>query len=510
MNHIQQRIIIAIISFFTRKETANTKTAKSAKKRHLHPKKRKNGYPIPGLHLVQCGSRKRAGFKNRVYGYLFAALLASGLLLITSAIDVSAQCTSPPSAPSITATAGPLHREITVTSSVPGDASQTVVYYSSDGTTFNNVLITLTPGSNMTYTSKSWDTFKKYYFKATATNSCGEASSVVTSATTLDIDAPTVTATAGSNPREMTVTASVPDGASKTTVYYSEDGTNFKLLTFFNAGADNTYTSGRWDTFKKYYFKAIAISGTREKESPQISATTLDIETPTITATAGPKHQEMTVTASIPDGASKTTVYYSEDGTNFKLLTFFNAGADNTYTSGRWDTFKKYYFKAIAISGTREKESPQISATTLDIETPTITATAGPKHQEMTVTASVPDGASKTTVYYSEDGTNFKLLTFFNAGSDNTYTSGRWDTFKKYYFKATAISGTREKESPQISATTLDIETPTITATAGPKHQEMTVTASVPTGASRTTIYYSEDGTNFKLLTFFIPNSFNT
>jgi RHS repeat-associated protein len=346
----------------------------------------------------------------------------------------------------MTATAGPAHKQITVSADIPSGAQHTTVYYSSDGVTFYG-LKNFFQGDPSSYTSGNWGTNKTWYFYAQAVSSCGSTNSGTTSATTFDIDPPTITAVPGPLHKQITVSTNVPTGADSTSIRFSSDGVNFSGLQNFYPNGTTTYTSSNWGTNKTWYFYAITTSDGRTKQSATISATTFDIDPPTITAVPGPLHKQVTVSTNIPTGADSTSVRYSSDGVNFSGLQNFYPNGTTTYTSGGWGTNKTWYVYAIATSAGRTKQSPTVTVTTFDIEPPIITAVAGSGVGKITVGTNIPTGADSTSIRYSSDGVNFYNLQNFFPNGTNTYTSSNWATNQTWYFYAIATSAGRTKQS---------------------------------------------------------------
>ena len=391
--------------------------------------------------------------------YLFNTLCVFLLIAIGFISSIHAQqCQPPPpNAPTVTATAGPAHGEITVSASVPATASSTTVWISGDGGVSWGGLVNFYPSGTTSYIATGLDTNFTYYFYSSASNNCGTTNSGAVSATTLDIAVPTVTATAGPGYGKITVSASVPTGATSTTVYISGDGgASWGALDTFIQGGSTSYTAANLDTNFTYQVYAVAVAGSRYRQSATVSVTTYDIAVPTMIPTAGPNHGQIIVSAPVPAGATYTTVYVSADGINFDFFTNFNADQEDSYIWSGLSANQTFYFYAVAVAGSRYRQSGTVSATTFDINAPSMTASAGPGEDKITVSAPVPAGATNTIVYVSTDGVNFNFFTNFNAGQEDSYVWGvgsGLDITATYYFYAVAVAGTRQRESGIVQIT---------------------------------------------------------
>ena len=413
-----------------------------------------------------------------------------------------------PDTPSISAAAGPLHKQVTLTVGFPARASYVDVYTASQDAPskfkhagryyqrdFTNNSLTLRIGG---------DTNKTYYAYAVAVNGCGSTRSGTVSAKTFDISPPPVTAQTGTVHKQVVVTVTLPKGVDFVHLYKaSEDApTKFTIIgrhptqVFINNKL--TIRTGG-DTNKTYYFYAVGHSGTRTKKSATVSAKTLDISPPPVTAQTGTVHKQVVVTVTLPKGVDFVHLYKaSEDApTKFTIIgrhptqVFINNKL--TIRTGG-DTNKTYYFYAVGHSGTRTKKSATVSAKTLDISPPPVTAQTGTVHKQVVVTVTLPKGVDFVHLYKASEDAPTKFTRYdiyptqvFINNKLTIRTGG--DTNKTYYFYAVGHSGTRTKKSATVSAKTLDINPPTITAAAGKHYRRIKITVTLPKGVGFVVVY---------------------
>jgi Domain of unknown function (DUF6531) len=387
---------------------------------------------------------------------LFYVSILIGFLFFASNI-VFAQTCPMPSAPSVSATAGPAHKQITVSASTPANG-YTTIYVSGNGINFN-ALVNLYP-SSPSYLQTGLDTNKTFYFYGISNDNCGSSNpSGIAQATTFDISPPSLSLN-NSVHKQIAVTVSVPTGADYTDILISTTpfGNNCSGVTpqvHIYPNSSTTYILNGLDTNKLYYVCAAAFSGTRIR-AVQSSITTRDIDPPLLSLDNS-VHKQIGVTVSVPTGADYTDILISTTpfGNNCSGITpqiHIYPNSPMPYILSGLDTNKLYYVCAAAFSGTRIR-AVQSSITTRDIDAPSLSANIlSPNQMEMST--NVPTGADYTDLLlsitpFNDTCSGITPLTHIYPSSQLPFLWGATPNYV-YYVCAVAISGTRRKATTTI------------------------------------------------------------
>jgi hypothetical protein len=162
--------------------------------------------------------------------------------------------------------------------------------------------------------------------------------------------------------------------------------------------------------------------------------------------------------------------------------TYGVTGQSITYITGSWginallDTNQTYNFYLRTSGCSVTVQSNTATATTFDIEAPTLSAVAGPGFDQITLSFTGIPGSSGT--YWirgapHNSGNYVGTAEFHNVAAGQTVTriinafgvNNFLDTNKSYDFYLSTSSGSRVPESSVVSATTFDIGVPTLSAT---------------------------------------------
>jgi RHS repeat-associated protein len=299
-----------------------------------------------------------------MFRFLFSVSILIGFLLLASNINF-AQPPTPtpcqtPSVPTVSATAGPGRKTITITGSVPTGGSTQIYISEGNG---SNLLVTLYPAST-TYIASGLDTFRTFYFFGISRNDCNLFSSPsgIVQATTLDIDAPTLSLD-NSVHRKIAATVSVPDDAEYTEIFVATSPFG-EICPTINPNAriyqadPKTYLAAGLDTNARYYFCAVAKAGSRRKET-RSDTITKDIDAPSLSATDIGANR-ISMNTDVPAGAEYTKLYLSlspmpeqcNNENQYVALISINGPSSFIFTATPNTT---YYMCAAAISGTRRK-----------------------------------------------------------------------------------------------------------------------------------------------------------
>jgi RHS repeat-associated protein len=204
----------------------------------------------------------------------------------------------------------------------------------------------------------------------------------------------------------------------------------------------------------------------------------------TLSTSAGPGFKQVTHSWTGIGPANSSSVYSiygrpAGGGYGDPIQVSVAAGESKTFTTNSWgivaplDTYKTYNFY-IYTSACGGQQSNVTTATTIDIATPQLSIIPGPGMEEVTYTFTGVSGSDGAYSIYgkpagaSEYGSPFQHYNIA-AGQTITVTTNAWGivaplaTHQIYNFYVKTWSGTRIKDSSNVSVTTRDIDVPKLT-----------------------------------------------
>jgi len=358
-------------------------------------------------------------------------------------------------------------------------------------------------GSATSFTDSGLADGTTMFYAVTALNAVGESARTATvSATTLArASAPRgVTATAGANPGQITITWNAPttDGGSTITGYRIFRGTASGALTpLIDVGsAARSFTDSNLGEGSMRFYAISALNNVGEgTRSGEVNATTFSRPgVPTgVSAATGPNVGQITVnwTAPASDGGAAIGAYRIYRGNASGALTPLTdvAGSVRTFTDSNLPegAIRFYALSAINVIGEGARTSEVSAGTVSRPTTPSsLTATAGPNTGQISLSWSVPssNGGSVITgyrVYAGATAATLAVVADLPATARSFNESGLGDGVARVY-AVTAINSVGESPQSQASATTWSRPgAPTsVAAIAGPNPGQVSVSWTAP------------------------------
>lgn len=251
----------------------------------------------------QSGLRKIVYLFPLIYKKTIIKMLCFVFCILSAPLIAEAQQCQPGGPPQLSASTGPGFKEITLTwTGVSGSNGWYWVYgRPDDGTWGDPIQVYVEAGQTKEYKTNAYgilaylQTYKTYHFNVN-TSICGvSTNSNIATATTRDIDAPSLAISPGPDFEELTLTWTGVQGASD---YYNifgspDGGTTWgdSLQTFVQPGQTTTYKTKAWgilafmETNKPYHFYIAVCADSRCKQSNIVSETTRDIDAPQLFVT---------------------------------------------------------------------------------------------------------------------------------------------------------------------------------------------------------------------------------
>lgn len=262
-----------------------------------------------------------------------------------------------------------------------------------------------------------------FYVHVVAVDNAGNVSAPVHMSYT-DTIAPTLNLSASTtNPtnQDVILTASGSDNETGVKRIQKPDGVWVTgATTTYNATANGTFTFVVEDNAGNQTVKSITVTNI-DKTAPSISLSS---------STTSPTNQDVTVTATVTDGGSGIAVRKYASGN--QVASFFATGgttlSGNTFSVSTNGTYTVY---AKDVAGNETNQTIVVS--NIDKTAPSMSLTpntSSPTNQDVTVTATIPDGdvvlkkwisGSQAASYFASAGTTFSGNSF-KVSANGTYT----------------------------------------------------------------------------------------
>ena len=345
--------------------------------------------------------------------------------------------------------------------------------------------------------AKAGNTYEYYVCAISGDSAYGDSMAYKIISWTCALPRPTnVKDTRNSSTGKVTISWDPVEGADKYSVYYSTDGSSYKLLKTIT-GTSLTHSSATLGT--TYYYKVKAVYSANTAANSAYSSWVKGTATnpaPTVTLSNVASTGKIKITWTKVSGAKSYDVYRSTDGSNWTLLKN-TTGTSLTNTSVTAGT--TYYYKVKAV-GTASDFST-VKSCTCDLPAPTLTVSTNSSDKPK-LSWNAVSGAKQYKVAYSTDNVNWSVLKTM-TGTSLTHSSATAGT--TYYYKVMAVSSVSAANSAYSSVKSLvvpnvqPLSAPTLTVSTNSSGKPK-LSWNAVSGAKQYKVAYSTDNVNWSVL----------
>lgn len=261
----------------------------------------------------------------------------------------------PPPAPALTATAG--HAKVTVSWGAVSGATGYSVYKSSTGAPVPQGYLNVFWGGEATsFVDTQVNNGETYYYIVKAFNSAGQGPDSNVASATVSLEAPSVTATAGS--AKVTVSWGAVPGALGYSAYRSATGAPVPqgYLNVFWAGEATSFVDTQVNNGQTYYYIIIASNGAGQGHASNVATATVNLAAPSVVATAG--EEKIAISWNAVEGASGYRIYRAANQVPVPqdYLNIWKTTSDTSVEDTQPDNGVTYYY--IVTAGNQAGYSP--------------------------------------------------------------------------------------------------------------------------------------------------------
>ncbi|MEC7276986.1 MAG: Ig-like domain-containing protein [Bdellovibrionota bacterium] len=409
---------------------------------------------------------------------------------------------------------GGVNQSITFTTSDTNTIASIALNFTSDGSTYSNVINN--PTSPYTWSVPSINTTNAR-LQLIATDGAGNSTTVTNNSFTIDSTPPTINLSntasllQGGATESLTFSSSDSSGVASTSLEYAADGVNFVSIGS-NLSSPYTWTIPSHDTTTaKLRFSATDNAG--NTQSVVSSAFSIDSLAPVLSITdlpsiiRGGNSQSVTFRATDTSGFSNLIVEFAADGSTYSTLIPHEASSPYTWTIPTVDTTASR-LRVSATDNAGNSHSVQTSPFSIDSTGPTITLSdlasviRGGQNSSVSFTHTDPSGIRSISINYAADGTNFSSTIATNPTSPFTWSVPSHDTSgsKLQLMVSDSVGNWSTIEN---SAFSIDSTPPTLSLSnlpallQGGATQGITFTNSDVNGVASLLLEYTVDGSTY-------------
>ena len=292
---------------------------------------------------------------------------------------------------------------------------------------------------------------------------------------------PTLSASPGPNPGQLTLHIGFPNGSPAVRIFQSSDGVTFGEIRFVDN--DDPVTLSVSPGIHYFYVQETGAGN----KSPTIEATRAPYGTPTLSASPGPNPGEITLEIDVPAGSQWVNLYHKPPNSEIfhNLRRFFTS---QSFTLRAPSGINHFYAQESGDGNV----SPTIEAMRGPYGTPPLSASPGPNPGEITLDIGVPAGSQWVNLYHKPPNSEiFHNLRRFSTSQSFTL---RTPSGINHFYAQESGDG---NVSPTIEAERAPYGTPALSGHEGPFAGHITLDIGFPKGSPWVILYQSGDGVSF-------------